>query len=101
MSSRAVVVGIVDQPSDGERLVAAGADRLDVSGLDERDITVVRGRVDVPVLVEPLGVEARETVAELAAAAALGAPVLRTHDVRAARRVADVMAAVVEARAEA
>jgi len=97
VSIRALVVGLVDAgPGAQDRarsLVVAGADLLEVT--DPAAAEAVRAVVGVPVVVPDAvdGVVA-EDAAALAVAIARGARVVRTHEVRAARRVADVLAAV-------
>ena len=74
----------------------AGADVLEV--LEPAHVDAVRAVADVPVVGpgEVAGVVADDAGA-VAVAIARGARVVRTRDVHAARRVADVLAAVVDA----
>jgi hypothetical protein len=109
ITTRAIIVGIVAAHDDAAAEVAA--QRLVVEGADALEAptrgTLAR-RVDVPVLVSgelppstmtaPAGVSLGELIGTLTAAIVGGARIIRTADVRPARRVADVVAAILAAR---
>jgi hypothetical protein len=99
-SSRALVIGLVDAGLDGAALVEAaielvriGADLVEVP--DPAAAARLRAAADLPV-VGPGATHASvaDDVAALAVAVVGGARAVRTHDVRAARRVVDVIAAI-------
>jgi hypothetical protein len=104
-AGRARVVGVLDGRSLDlpdlclavEGLLAAGADTVDLDGVDDGDrATVARtlpGRV-VTDQSELTGAVTTSSVAAMAVAVVRGCRTIRTPDVRAARRVADVLAAV-------
>jgi len=99
VTTRALVVGLLDGPASADharRLVAAGADVLEV--VDSAQLDAVRAAVDIPVVGpgEVTGVVA-DDAGSVAVAIARGARVVSTRDVHAARRVADVLAAVIDA----
>jgi hypothetical protein len=101
VSSRALVIGVLDPalpPEDAvataQQMVLAGADAIETGGAAEP----VRTGVAVPV-VSPGDVKCAlaDDAAAVAVAIARGARLVRTRDVRTARRVADVLAAVIDA----
>jgi len=100
VSSRALVIGVIDPGLDGEELAAAarvmvraGADAIEIG--DPARAASLPAELDVPVIGPG---EVPGAIADDAAAVAValvrGARVVRTVDVRAARRVVDVLAAV-------
>jgi len=103
VSSRATVVGVVDPALDGEALVrevrqmvGAGADVLEVAS--PADAASVRAAVDVPVVAPgEIDAEPADDAATVAVAILGGTLAVRTHEARVARRVADVLAILVEA----
>jgi hypothetical protein len=100
VTSRALVIGVLDGDATGDgarQLVAAGADILEVPDQTRRD--AVRAAAGVPVVGpgEVPGATTADEAAAVAVAIARGARVVRARDVSAARRVADVLAAVIEA----
>jgi hypothetical protein len=105
VSSRALVIGVLDPALTAEgaaaaaqQMVMAGADAIEVAGAED----AVRAAVDVPVVTAG---EVNGPMAEDAAAVAVavvgGARLVRTGDVQAARRVADVLATVIDASGSA
>lgn len=103
VSSRALVIGVIDPALEGtaqcdaaRTMARSGADAIEVG--DQEDVAPVGDAVDVPV-VTPGTVDSvtAEDAAAVAVAIVGGARVVRTHDVHAARRVADVLAAVIDA----
>jgi dihydropteroate synthase len=103
VSSRALVVGVVDPALDGEALmrqarqmVGTGADLLEVTG--SANAARVGAAVDVAVVAPgEIDAEPADDAATVAVAILAGAPAVRTHEVRVARRVADVLALLMEA----
>ena len=84
-----IVMGVLTggDRSAAARLIAEGADLVELDGValdaDLRPVTA-----DLPPVVST------DHLPTMAVHAALGPTVIRTHDVRAARRVCDVLAAV-------
>jgi len=100
VSSRPLVIGVIaavlgdeDVPGTAVAMVRAGADAIEAGG--PARAAWLRTAVDVPVIGpgEVPGVIADDAAA-VAVAVVRGARVVRTADVEAARRVADVLAAV-------
>ena len=103
VSSRALVIGVLDPALAGDDLVAAahrmviaGADAIEVDGAGA--VECVRAAVDVPVAAPgAVGSAITDDAATMAVAIVGGARLVRTKDIRTARRVADVLAAVIDA----
>lgn len=102
LTTRALVMGVIDDrglaPEDrrneAQRLAAAGADLIEVGGVV---LDVGLNEVPAQVAAELPPFVATDDVAEMAVSVVMGCRLIRTHDVRAARRVCDVLAAVQEA----
>ncbi len=101
VSSRAVVIGVLDPGLAADALVAtaqemvvAGADAIEVSGPNES----LAAAVDIPVIAPgDVGTASADDAVAVAVTVVRGARLVRTRDVRTARRVVDVLAAVIDA----
>lgn len=104
-AERALVVGVLDGRGlvladlclAVEGLLAAGADKVDAEGVNDEDraalVRSLPGRV-VTDQTEITDAVTTSSVAAMSVAVIKGCRTIRTPDVRAARRVADVLAAV-------
>lgn len=94
---RALVMGVIgdadrspeDARREAARLAADGADLVDWGGV-VMDTALRAVTAELPELIET------DEIATMAVSVVLGRRVIRTHNVRAARRVCDVLAAVQE-----
>ena len=103
---RALVVGVLhgrglalpDLCLAVEGMLARGADKVDLEGVSDEDRAAVvdslPGRVVADAAAELAGAVTTASIPAMAVAVVNGCRRIRTADVRAARRVADVLAAV-------
>ena len=101
----AVLIAAVNTTAQAGAAIAAGADMIDATGLNDHDVAAIRARhpgvrlwAGSPAAVDASGQTPAALVARAAVLAWLGTPAIRTRQVRPVRRAIDMTSSIAGTR---